>query len=143
LSGDVVVEALSRPQYRHHVVIEVFAPRFLQKPAMLFVGESGNKVVARDDNLARAIGLNIQADKNLPDTILIDLGPAHPLLLFVEAMATDGRVTPRSVDSDVRFGSLADITAWRHVRFTPDSGHSSVRVGCPKSANIGSLARNA
>jgi hypothetical protein len=41
----------------------------------------------------------------------------------------------------VRFGSLADITARsRHVRFTPDSGHSSVQVGCPKSANNGHLA---
>jgi len=30
-------------------VIEVFAPRFLQSPAVLFVSESGNKVVARDD----------------------------------------------------------------------------------------------
>jgi hypothetical protein len=37
--------------------------------------------------------------------------------------------------SNVRLGSLADITARsRHVRFTPDSGHSSVQVGCPKSA---------
>jgi hypothetical protein len=36
---------------------------------------------------------------------------------------------------DVRFGSLADITARsRHFRFTHDSGHSSVRLGCPKSA---------
>ena len=38
----------------------------------------------------------------------------------------------------VRFGSLADITARsRHVRFTPDSGHSSAQVGCPLSANSG------
>ena len=37
---------------------------------------------------------------------------------------------------DVRFGSLADITARsRHVRFTRASGHSSMQVGCPKSAN--------
>src|SRR4029453_11685354 len=35
----------------------------------------------------------------------------------------------------VRFGSLADIKAWiRDVRFTPESGHSSERVGCPLSA---------
>jgi hypothetical protein len=40
--------------------------------------------------------------------------------------------------TDVRFGSLADIVQrQRHVRFTPDSGHSSVRVGCPKSAISG------
>ncbi len=76
-------------------VIEIFAPRFLRKPAVLFVSESGNKVVSRDDDLARAIGLNIRADRNLPDTILVDLGPAHPLLVFVEAVATDGPVNER------------------------------------------------
>ena len=27
----------------------------------------------------------------------------------------------------------------QHVRFTPDSGHSSVQVGCPKSAKSGHL----
>ena len=32
----------------------------------------------------------------------------------------------------VRFGSLTDIVQRpRHVRFTPDSGHSSAQVGCP------------
>ena len=35
----------------------------------------------------------------------------------------------------VRFGSLADVGAGvEDVRFTPESGHSSERVGCPKSA---------
>jgi hypothetical protein len=34
-----------------------------------------------------------------------------------------------------RFGSLADIVQRpRHVRFTPNSGHSSVQLECPKSA---------
>ena len=51
-------------------VVEVFAPTFLGDPAVVFLSESGNKVVARDDELARSIGLAIQADKNLPDTIL-------------------------------------------------------------------------
>jgi len=38
-------------------VIEVFAPRYLRKPAVLYVSESGNKVVARDDELARRLVL--------------------------------------------------------------------------------------
>jgi hypothetical protein len=76
-------------------VVEVFAPAFLTEPAVVFLSESGNKVVARDDELARSIGLAIQADKNLPDTILVDLGPAHPLLVFVEVVATDGPISQR------------------------------------------------
>ena len=41
-------------------VVEVFAPAFLTAPAVVFLSESGNKVVARDDALARSIGLAIQ-----------------------------------------------------------------------------------
>ncbi|MBY5325622.1 restriction endonuclease [Rhizobium leguminosarum] len=76
-------------------VIEVFSPRFLGDPAVLFVSESGNKVVARDEKLATAIGLSIQSDKDLPDIILVDLKPAHPLLVFVEVVATDGPIGVR------------------------------------------------
>lgn len=76
-------------------VIEVFAVRFLDHPAVLWLSESGNKVIARDNLLARKIGLDIEADKNLPDIILVDLTEPEPLLVFVEVVATDGAVTQR------------------------------------------------
>jgi hypothetical protein len=74
-------------------VIEVFAPRFLERPAVLWLSESGNKVVMRDDRIAIAIGLRIQADKVLPDVILADLGGVEPLIVFVEVVVTDGAIT--------------------------------------------------
>jgi hypothetical protein len=76
-------------------VIEVFARRFLEKPAVLWLSESGNKIVMRDERIANAIGLKIEPDKNLPDLILPDLEPAEPLIVFVEVVATDGAITPR------------------------------------------------
>lgn len=76
-------------------VIEVFAKRFLAKPAVLWLSESGNKVVLRDDRIANAIGLKIEPDKNLPDLILADLAPQEPLIVFVEVVATDGAITER------------------------------------------------
>lgn len=76
-------------------VVEVFARRYLEQPAVLWLSESGNKIVVRDDRIANAIGLKIEADKNLPDLILADLGPTEPLIVFVEVVATDGAVTPR------------------------------------------------
>lgn len=76
-------------------VVEIFAARFLKKPAVLFISESGNKVIARDDELAKSIGLDIKPDKNLPDIILVDLGPEHPRLIFVEVVATDGPINER------------------------------------------------
>jgi hypothetical protein len=72
-------------------VIEVFAPQFLVDPAVIWISESGNKIVQRDDTLAREIGLNIRPELVLPDIILADA--SYPLLLiFVEVVATDGPV---------------------------------------------------
>ncbi len=76
-------------------VIEVFTTTFLDKPAVIWLSESGNKVVMRDDKIANAIGLKIDASANLPDLILADLGPDEPLIVFVEVVATDGAITPR------------------------------------------------
>ena len=73
-------------------VVEDFAPRFLEQPGVIWLSESRNQVVARDDRLAQEIGLTIQPDRNLPDLILVDLGPAEPLLVFVEVVATAGPV---------------------------------------------------
>jgi len=73
-------------------VIEEFAPRFLEMPGVVLLSESANKIVTRDEQLARRIGLRIEAHRNLPDIILVDLGSQHPLLVFVEVVATDGPI---------------------------------------------------
>ena len=80
-------------------VVEVFAPRFLESPGVIWLSESRNKVVARDDELAKAIGLAIQPDLNLPDLILVDLGSAEPLIVFVEVVANTGAVSESRKDA--------------------------------------------
>lgn len=74
-------------------VIEEFLPRFLERPGVIWLSESSNQVVARDDQLAKEIGLTIHSDRTLPDMILLDLGPDQPLLVFVEVVATAGHVS--------------------------------------------------
>jgi hypothetical protein len=77
-------------------VIEVFAPRFLKQPTVLWLSESGNKVLARDENLANALSLKIDATKTLPDIILVDLGAnaggTDMLVVFTEVVASDGPI---------------------------------------------------
>lgn len=73
-------------------VVEVFAPTFLDVPVVVWLSESGNKVVVRDDKIAAQIGLKIDPKTTLPDLILVDLGPPDPLLVFVEVVATDGAI---------------------------------------------------
>jgi hypothetical protein len=74
-------------------VVEEFSKRFLGKAGVIFLSESGNKVVARDEALARDLGLIIPADRYLPDILLVDESPKEPLLIFVEVVATDGPIT--------------------------------------------------
>ena len=84
-------------------VVEEFSTRFLVQPGVIWLSESRNQVVARDDRLAQDIGLTIEPDRNLPDLILVDLGPAQPLLVFVEVVATAGPV------SEARQAALLEI----------------------------------
>lgn len=75
-------------------VVEEFGPRFLRQPAVIVISESANKLTYSDGELARAIGLNIDPGRSLPDLVLADL--AEPLLLvFVECVITDGEVSDR------------------------------------------------
>lgn len=97
-------------------VVEDFAARFLENPAVLWLSESGNKVVTRDDKLAAAVGLKIEADKNLPDLILVDLGPKDPLLVFVEVVATDGAITERRQEAIFELTDAAGFPR-SHVTF--------------------------
>ena len=76
-------------------VIEVFAKHFLGQPVMLWLSTSDSKVVTRDSEMAKSIGLDIQVDKNLPDIILVDLLPERPLIVFVEVVASDGPMSER------------------------------------------------
>jgi hypothetical protein len=97
-------------------VVEVFAPRFLEHAAVLWLSESGNKVVVQDNNLAAKLGLNIEAQKNLPDLILADIGGDHPLFLFVEIVATDGAMHERRKEAIYALTDAAGF-AREHVAF--------------------------
>jgi hypothetical protein len=88
-------------------VIEVFTKHFLIQPFVLWLSESGNKVTHRDDELARSLGINIDAQTNLPDIILVDIHPKDPLIIFVEVVATDGAITPRRVSELLKITSAS------------------------------------
>lgn len=106
-------------------VIEVFAPKFLKAPAVLWLSESGNKVVSRDEELANSLGLKIDASKALPDIILVDLGEDNSgsdmLFIFTEVVATDGpvnrerKVALTKIAADAGFSNknLAFLTAFK------------------------------
>jgi hypothetical protein len=103
-------------------VVEVFAPRFLEQPAVLWLSESGNKVVVQDDKLAAKLGLNIEPGKNLPDLIIADVGGEHPLFVFVEVVATDGAMHQRRKAAMLALTDAAGFSR-DHVAFLTAYAH--------------------
>jgi hypothetical protein len=113
-------------------VIEDFARRYLKSPAVLWISESGAKVVARDDELAEQLGLKISADRNLPDIILVDLGDEDSpeiVLVFVEVVATDGPITAQRQEALLEIATEAGFPAWRVTFVTAylDRSHAAFR----------------
>lgn len=110
-------------------VIEEFARRFLENPGVIWVSESSNKVVSRDDELAQRVGLNIDAQRVLPDIILVDVAPKQPVLVFVEVVWSDGPVTEKRKENLLALakagGHSAQNTAF--VTAYQDRGHPAYR----------------
>lgn len=88
-------------------VIEGFTGRFFQRPGVVLLSESQAKIVSRDEDLISRLRLRIEAGGNLPDILLVDLGPREPLLVFVEVVATDGAVTAERKEALLRIATDA------------------------------------
>ncbi|MEN5308867.1 BsuBI/PstI family type II restriction endonuclease [Chryseobacterium cucumeris] len=97
-------------------VVEVFANKFLKEPAVLWLSTSDAKVTFVDNVIAKAIGLEIEADKNLPDLILADLGTPNPLLIFVEVVASDGPISERRKNALYELSDRAGFDR-KHIAF--------------------------
>jgi hypothetical protein len=102
-------------------VVEIFAPAFLYKPAVLLLSESGEKIVVQEEHQIAILGLKIDRAKLLPDIILFDLEPGRELIVFVEVVATDGPVSESrkqalleiAKDAQVPPERIAFLTAYR------------------------------
>ncbi len=91
--GRVMVPGLSSVITK--AVVEIFAPRFLTNPAVVWISESGRKVVEKYDKLLQLLGIQISPEKLLPDIILADTAGSELLFVFVEVVATDGPIHER------------------------------------------------
>jgi hypothetical protein len=72
-------------------LIEQFAPRFLEEPAVLGYSDPRGPITYLNERLMSDLGLVLEAGDPLPDVLLADL--ARPLrFAFAEAVATEGPV---------------------------------------------------
>lgn len=86
-------------------VVEQFAASFLTDPALLWLSESGAKVRYHDQRAAKALGLEIDQSKVLPDIILANVGDSgeDTHLVFVEVVASDGPMNQARRDALLQY----------------------------------------
>lgn len=89
-------------------LIEDFAIRHLDNPAVLWLSASDKKSYPQFVALSESVGLKFDLNAELPDLILADLGD-NVNFLFCEAVATDGAVTNDRKDSILRLIKSSDI----------------------------------
>ena len=91
-------------------VIEQFSKLFLITPAVILISESARKLTLKDDELCRAIGFKVDVSAVLPDIILADLGQAHPIIVFIECVASDGPINDRRKEQLIEMAKSANYT---------------------------------
>ena len=72
---------------------------------MLWLSESGAKVRYQDEETAKALGLNIDQSKVLPDIILANVGNTgkDTYLIFLEVVASDGPMNQARRDALLQY----------------------------------------
>lgn len=88
-------------------VIEAFAPTFLAEPSVIFCRQSSNEAIANGKELLEALRLRFPANVALPDIILVDVEPAHPLLVCVEVGLFDGAIDDARKSALIRIADQA------------------------------------
>ena len=119
-------------------IVEEFSVDFLDNPALLWLSESGNKVRHQDEVMAKALGLNIDKAKVLPDIILANIGEtgADTYLIFIEVVASDGPMSQNRKDAlleYVKASSFPPEQCYFGTAFE-DRAHDACRKAWPQLA---------
>lgn len=108
-------------------LIEVLAPKFLGRPAVLWISASDRKAYPQFVELAASVGLRFDLNAELPDLILADL--STPIrFICCEVVATDGPVSEArkqalvglmTAKSKISTSSLTFVTAYEDRNAAP------------------------
>ncbi|MBT2289497.1 hypothetical protein J7E73_10205 [Paenibacillus albidus] len=73
--------------------VEDFAHNFMEKPEVLLISESAEKVHWQFGKLLERLKLAINPKKTLPDLIIAETGPSGFRLVFIEIVHSDGPIS--------------------------------------------------
>nr|WP_202882920.1 BsuBI/PstI family type II restriction endonuclease [Microvirga tunisiensis] len=76
-------------------IVEDFAERFAHGSKVLYLGDTENKDLYRDDRRFSALGITLTEHDKLPDVVLYD--EARNWIFFIEAVTSHGPMTPKRI----------------------------------------------
>ncbi len=89
-------------------VLEEFAPRFAPGSICLYVGDTTDKDLIREDSLMRRLGINLGAHEKLPDVMLYS--ETNNWVYFIECVTSVGPISPkRVIEINDMISPLADF----------------------------------
>lgn len=100
-------------------VIQTLKPHFFDEAKLLYVGDTADKMLYRNEPLIKKIGLPMRRHDKLPDLIYYE--EKRNLLFLIEAVTSHGPMTPKRVTEieemlkDVRFSRIY-ISAFLNFR---------------------------
>lgn len=76
-------------------ILDQFASRFAQKSTVLYIGDTQNKFLYKDEETLKKLGINIFENDKLPDVVLYQ--EENDWVYFIEAVTHVGPMTPQRI----------------------------------------------
>lgn len=90
--------------------VEVFAHNFMEKPEVLLISESAEKVHWQFGKLLERLKLAINPKKTLPDLIIAETGSSGFRLVFIEIVHSDGPISNSRKRDLLALAEASDLT---------------------------------
>lgn len=74
-------------------VLNDFVPYFVSGAKLLYIGDTKNRIIVKDDEMLKKLNVHVLDNAKLPDIILYDENEKHKWLLFIEAYTSSGEIT--------------------------------------------------
>lgn len=90
------------PRSKHNklqvAILQEWVPRFAPDSKLLYIGDTKNRQVIKDDNMMNNLGVHVLDKKLMPDIILYNENENHKWILFLEAYTSTGELTVERVN---------------------------------------------
>ncbi len=75
------------------LILEEFAPRFINDPVLVYVGDTAEKHLFIDIPVFESLGIPVSEHNKLPDIVI--LSPGKNWIFLIEAVTTHGPISPK------------------------------------------------